>query len=135
MPDSEAEKKSTQTAIATPSLETVYGTFARALQTQLNDAVANFLLTLSDEQIDEFLPAEMADLDIWIEKKLSTYQNAEEPSPAQLVEASATLFFAAFCEELDTIAIDEDPPEHVTAPETGNVSGADADNLNDVVGA
>lgn len=136
MPDSQTEQQpQQQQKIETPTLETVHGTFAQALQTQLNDAVSNFLRTLTDEQIDEFLPEDMSELDTWIAQKLKPYQTAQDPSPTQLVAAASTLFFAAFCEELDTVAIDEGDPETDPDTATDAVSGADADTLNDVVGA
>lgn len=93
-----------------PTLESVWAEFRGQLTILMNDAVTQFMNAYDDEQIDGFLPDNPPDFDKWIETRLATFQSADDPSHAIVLDAATTLFFMDFGEYIMEL-MEPDPPD------------------------
>lgn len=85
-----------------PSFPAMLAQFRRVMGTQLNTFVAAFVDQHTDEQINKFLPKEVADVDNWLDNHMSAFTENEQPSVEDMIDALGTLYMMAFMERLYT---------------------------------
>lgn len=93
----------------TPTLERVHSDIRKAFGFQLNTFVAQFLEANTDEDIEAFLPQNIAEADRWIDELVAKFVDIESPSTDEMLDGIAAIFMMAFLERVyEHCGVDDD---------------------------
>lgn len=83
-----------------PTLESMLADIRKAYGMQLNTFVVQFLDNHSDDDIEAFLPADIAEADAWIDGLVDAFTDNDDPDTDDMMDAASALFMMAFLEKL-----------------------------------
>ncbi len=91
------------------TMESLLSDVRKIFNLQLNTFLTSFVQNTSDEQMEEFLPDDLSDVDAFIEGHVSAFVENEEPSTEDMIDGVAAIFVMAFMERLfDHMGIPDD---------------------------
>lgn len=86
--------------LKTVTMDSVRADFGKSFNVQMNSAVVAFMSSMSDEQLQDFFPENVSDMDAKLNEAFETYINIVDPTAEEIREASTLLFFMSFLERV-----------------------------------
>jgi len=83
-----------------PTLESMLADIRRVYGMQLETFVVQFVDNHTDQDIEAFLPEDLAQADSWLDGLVSAFTANEDPTTDEMMDGVAAIFMMAFLERL-----------------------------------